>query len=195
MILIGISINDYIFSKMCPFSDHIIGETALDRLACSLGGKLIFPLAINIISQMLQDTDWKKRCAGLMAISALGEGCNKQMQPMLNQIVNAIIPFIGDPHPRVRYAVCVALGQMASDFSPFFQQQFHDAFIYNLLILLDDNDNPKVQAHAGAAFVNFFEEDKPKAILKYVDAIVDKFEQILKLKIDEVKIQFNTKIN
>lgn len=167
-------------------SDHIIGETALDRLACALGGKIVFPLAINIISQMLQNVDWKQRYAALMAISALGEGCNKQMLPMLDQIITAILPFIGDAHPRVRYAVCIAMGQMASDFAPVFQQQFHDKFIPNLLLLLDDNQNPKVQSNAAAAFVNFFEEAKQKIILPYLNAIVDKFEQVLKLKIDEV---------
>lgn len=177
----------YKYTKQYPSSDHIIGETALDRLACSLGGKTVFPTASEIISKMLQDPDWKKRCAALMAISALGEGCNKQMDAVLERIVNIIIPFIGDPHPRVRYAVCVAMGQMASDFSPSFQQKFPDKFIPNLLLLLDDNQNPKVQSHAGAAFVNFFEEARPKDILTYIDPIMDKFEQILKLKIDEVK--------
>ena len=166
-------------------SDHIIGETALDRLACALGGKIVFPLAINIISQMLQNADWKQRYAALMAISALGEGCNKQMLPMLEQIVTAILPFIGDTHPRVRYAVCIAMGQMASDFAQIFQQQFHDKFIPNLLLLLDDNQNPRVQSNAAAAFVNFFEEAKQKIILPYLNVIVDKFEQVLKLKIDE----------
>lgn len=49
-----------------------------------------------------------------MAISALGEGCHDQMTPMLSQIVDAILPFLADPHPRVRYASCNALGQMAT---------------------------------------------------------------------------------
>ncbi|OTF78453.1 hypothetical protein BLA29_005156 [Euroglyphus maynei] len=175
-------------------SDHIIGETALDRLACALGGKIVFPLAINIISQMLQNVDWKQRYAALMAISALGEGCNKQMLPMLEQIVTAILPFIGDSHPRVRHAVCIAMGQMASDFAPAFQQQFHDKFIPNLLHLLDDNQNPRVQSNAAAAFVNFFEESKQKIILPYLNAIVDKFEQVLKLKIDELMKNGNKKL-
>lgn len=167
-------------------SNHIIGETSLDRLACALGGKIVFPIAINVISQMLQNTDWKQRYAALMAISALGEGCHKQMLPMLSQIVGVILPFVTDSHPRVRYAVCNALGQMASDFSPVFEKMFHDKFIPSLLMLLDDNLNPRVQAHAAAAFVNFFEESSQKIILTYSDAIVDKFELILKTKMEEL---------
>lgn len=141
----------YLFHEcFLPYSNNIVGETSLDRLACAIGGKTVFPIAINIISQMLQNVDWKQRYAALMAISALGEGCHKQMLPMLEQIVNVIIPFIGDSHCRVRYAVCNALGQMASDFSPNFEEMFHDKFIPNLLLLLDDNQNPRVQAHAAA---------------------------------------------
>lgn len=167
-------------------SNNIVGETSLDRLACAIGGKTVFPIAINIISQMLQNADWKQRYAALMAISALGEGCHKQMLPMLDQIVSVIIPFVGDSHCRVRYAVCNALGQMATDFSPNFEEMFHDKFIPNLLMLLDDNANPRVQAHAAAAFVNFFEEATQKVVLNYADSIAQKFEEVLKVKMDEL---------
>lgn len=168
-------------------SNRFVGEASLDRLACAIGGKTIFPVAINIISQMLQNPDWKQRFAALMAISALGEGCHKQMLPLLDQVVNAILPYIQDAHPRVRYGVCNAFGQMATDFSPNFQNHCHDKFIPNMLMLLDDNQNPRVQAHAAAAFVNFFEDARQKVVLTYVNSIVDKFEQLLKYKMDEVK--------
>lgn len=125
--------TDFIFFFI--FSNNIVGETSLDRLACGIGGKTVFGIAINIISQMLQNVDWKQRYAALMAISALGEGCHKQMLPMLDQIVSVIIPFVGDSHCRVRYAVCNALGQMATDFSPNFEEMFHEKFIPNLLMV------------------------------------------------------------
>lgn len=44
--------------------------------------------------------DWRHRHAALMAISACGEGCKSQMETMLNNIVDAILPFLQDP---VRY--------------------------------------------------------------------------------------------
>lgn len=173
-------------NKIFLFSNNIVGETSLDRLACAIGGKTVFPIAINIISQMLQNVDWKQRYAALMAISALGEGCHKQMLPMLDQIVSVIIPFVGDSHCRVRYAVCNALGQMATDFSPNFEEMFHEKFIPNLLMLLDDNANPRVQAHAAAAFVNFFEEANQKIVLNYANSIAQKFEEVLKVKMEEL---------
>ena len=40
--------------------------------------------------------DWRYRHAALMAISACGEGCHKQMELMLTDIVGAVLPFLQD---------------------------------------------------------------------------------------------------
>ena len=61
-----------------------------------------------------------------MAISAIGEGCGKQMKPILDEVVNVVLPFCQDSHYRVRYAACNALGQMANDFAYTLQRKFHD---------------------------------------------------------------------
>jgi hypothetical protein len=37
------------------------------------------------------------RHAALMAISAVGEGCHKQMQTVLNDILDGILSFLHDP--------------------------------------------------------------------------------------------------
>ncbi len=70
--------------------------------------------------------DWRYRRAALMAISAIGEGCGKQMKPILEDVVNVVLPFCQDTHYRVRYAACNALGQMANDFAYTLQRKFHD---------------------------------------------------------------------
>ncbi len=70
--------------------------------------------------------DWHYRHAALMAISAVGEGCQKQMTIILGEVVTAVLPFCQDPHYRVRYAACNALGQMANDFYPGLQKKYHD---------------------------------------------------------------------
>uniref|UniRef100_A0A8C2NTC1 Importin N-terminal domain-containing protein n=1 Tax=Capra hircus TaxID=9925 RepID=A0A8C2NTC1_CAPHI len=107
-------------------SNAVAGESALDRMACGLGGKLVLPMIKEHIMQMLQNPDWKYRHAGLMALSAIGEGCHQQMEGILNEIVNFVLLFLQDPHPRVRYAACNAVGQMATDFAPGFQKKFHE---------------------------------------------------------------------
>lgn len=156
-----------------------IGETSVDRLACALGGKMVLTPCLAFIAPMMQSADWKHRHAGLMAVSTIGEGCHKQMEAMLEQIVDSILPFLRDPHPRVRYAACNALGQMSSDFSPKFQKQLNQKVIPALLAVLEDLANPRVAAHAGAALVNF-SEDAPSAIMAaYLDPIMTKLLWVL----------------
>lgn len=167
-------------------SNAVVAESALDRLACGLGGKTVFPHILNTTPQMMQHPDWKCRHAALMAISAAGEGCHKQMESYLPQIMEAVMNFVTDSHPRVRFACCNALGQMSTDFAPVFEKKFHSKVIPGLLHLMDDNGNPRVQAHAGAALVNF-SEDCPKNILtQYLDSIIEKLETILQSKFKEL---------
>jgi len=40
--------------------------------------------------------DWRYRHAGLMAISASGEGCHKEMSVVLDDLVNGILVFLKD---------------------------------------------------------------------------------------------------
>lgn len=173
--------------------NNVIAESALDRLACGLGGKAILPHIVSNIPNMLNNPDWKYRHAALMAISAAGEGCHKQMETMLDSIMQGVLKYLLDPHPRVRYAACNAIGQMATDFAPTFEKKYHEQVIPGLLNLLDDVANPRVQAHAGAALVNF-SEDCPKSILtRYLDGIMTKLEAILTTKFNEL-VEKGTKL-
>ncbi|XP_070496261.1 importin-5 [Chironomus tepperi] len=173
--------------------NNVIAESALDRLACGLGGKAILPHVIQNIPTMLNNPDWKYRHAALMAISAAGEGCHKQMETMLDSITEGTLKYLADPHPRVRYAACNAIGQMCTDFAPVFEKKFHAQVIPGLLNLLDDHANPRVQAHAGAALVNF-SEDCPKTILtRYLDGIMNKLGAILNTKFNEL-VEKGTKL-
>jgi hypothetical protein len=42
-------------------SNNVVAESALDRLACSLGGKTVFPHIANNIPEMMKHPDWKYR--------------------------------------------------------------------------------------------------------------------------------------
>ena len=80
--------------------------------------------------------DWRYRHAALMAISAVGEGCQKQMTQILGEVVNAVLPYCRDPHYRVRYAACNALGQLSNDFCPGLQKKYHDKVRVNNVVSL-----------------------------------------------------------
>lgn len=108
-------------------------------------------------------------------------------------VMEGVLRYLQDPHPRVRHAACNAIGQMSTDFAPIFEKKFHDKVIPGLLMLLDDNENPRVQAHAGAALVNF-SEDCPKHILTgYLEGVMAKLESILTAKFKEL-VERGTKL-
>ena len=108
------------------------------------------------------------------------------MEPMLDQVMEGVMNYINDQHPRVRFACCNAIGQMSTDFAPVFEKKFHAKVVPGLLHLLQDSANPRVQAHAGAALVNF-SEDCPKNILQpYLPDIMGRLEQVLQAKFQEL---------
>ena len=53
-------------------------------------------LVTMVIRLLTTAGDWRWRHAALMAVSAVGEGCLKQMKDMLEEIVDAILPFCQD---------------------------------------------------------------------------------------------------
>ncbi|KAM8975291.1 importin-5 [Pelodytes ibericus] len=174
-------------------SNAVAGESALDRMACGLGGKIVLPMIKEHIMQMLQNPDWKYRYAGLMALSAIGEGCHQQMEVILNEMVNFVLLFLQDPHPRVRYAACNAIGQMAADFAPAFQKKFHEKIIASLLQTMEDQANPRVQAHAAAALINFTEDCPKPLLVPYLDNLVKHLHATMVVKLQEL-IQKGTKL-
>lgn len=98
-------------------TNAIVAEQGLDRIARYIGGKSVLPMAFQLIPTFLGSPEWQKRHAALMTISAIGEGCHKIMQAELDNILKLVVQFVRDPHPRVRYAACHAMGQMSTDFA------------------------------------------------------------------------------
>ncbi|KAH8867942.1 Importin-5 [Schistosoma japonicum] len=166
-------------------SNALTAELALDRLSCAVGGQHILNEIRRSVPNMLQHADWKRRYAGLMAISACSEGSSKQMETMLGSILDAVLPRLSDPHPRVRYAACNAVGQMATDFGPKLQKIHHSIVLPALVQTLNDAV-PRVQANAGAALVNFCEKVPQHILVNYLNDLVSKLEQIMNSKFQEM---------
>ena len=59
-----------------------------------------------------------------------------------------------------------------------------------LLLVLDDNQNPRVQAHGGAALVNFAEDAPKNILITYLESIVNKLQDVLVSKVYEVWIKW-----
>jgi vesicle coat complex subunit len=113
-----------------------------------------------------------------MAISAISEGCRDMMIGELDQVLGIVVPALQDPHPRVRFAGCNALGQMSTDFAGTMQEKYHSVVLRSLIPALS-SENSRVQAHAAAALVNFCEESEAGILEPYLADLLQNLLQLL----------------
>uniref|UniRef100_A0A8D3DFH2 Importin subunit beta-1/Transportin-1-like TPR repeats domain-containing protein n=1 Tax=Scophthalmus maximus TaxID=52904 RepID=A0A8D3DFH2_SCOMX len=71
--------------------------------------------------------------------------------------------------------------------------KFHDKVISALLQTMEDQSNPRVQAHAAAALINFTEDCPKSLLIPYLDSLVQHLHVIMVAKLQEL-IQKGTKL-
>ncbi|KAF2399956.1 importin subunit beta-3 [Trichodelitschia bisporula] len=152
-------------------ANHVAGEQTMDRLANRLGGQALLPPTFNWLPRMMNSSTWRDRHAALMAISAISEGCRELMVGELDKVLDLVVPALRDPHPRVRWAGCNALGQMSTDFAGPMQEKYHNMVLPSIIPVLESSE-PRVQAHAAAALVNFCEEAEKNVLEPYLDNLL-----------------------
>ncbi|KAJ6430753.1 hypothetical protein OIU84_018296 [Salix udensis] len=155
-------------------SNYSVGQECLDRLAISLGGNTIVPVASEQLPAYLAAPEWQKHHAALIALAQIAEGCSKVMLKTLEQVVTMVLNSFYDPHPRVRWAAINAIGQLSTDLGPDLQNQYHQRVLPALAAAMDDFQNPRVQAHAASAVLNFSENCTPEILTPYLDGVVGK---------------------
>jgi hypothetical protein len=162
-------------------ANWVVGEQAIDRLARKLGAKTIIPAAFAYLPRLIASSDWRQRHASLMALSSIAEGCEKYMKSELPRVLDMILPCLNDPHPRVRWAACNAVGQLSTDLAPTIQKNAHERIMHALVPLLDTPES-RVQAHAAAALVNFCEAigSEDEIIEPYLDGILERLLGLLR---------------
>ncbi|CAN8300728.1 unnamed protein product [Cochlearia groenlandica] len=155
-------------------SNYSMGQECLDRLAIALGGNTIVPVAYQQFSAYLASSEWQKHHACLIALAQIAEGCSKVMIKNLEQVVSMILSQFQSSHPRVRWAAINAFGQLSTDLGPDLQNQHHQRVLPALAAAMDDFQNPRVQAHAASAVLNFSENCTSELLAPYLDGIVSK---------------------
>lgn len=156
-----------------------VGEEYIDRLSSALGGKAILPPAFTLIPAMISSQNWQERLGGLMAIASIGEGSYKNLNSELDKVISLIEPTFNDPHPRVRHGACHAIGQLCTDFAESLQEAFYDPILKALASLVQDR-SPRVQAHASAALVNFFDAPPEVELFEpYMDGLIERLLHLL----------------
>ncbi|KAL6506577.1 hypothetical protein OROGR_024758 [Orobanche gracilis] len=155
-------------------SNYCVGQECLDRLAIALGGNTIVPVASEQLPAYLSAPEWQKHHAALIALAQIAEGCSKAMIKNLEHVLNMILTSVQHPHPRVRWAAINAIGQLSTDLGPDLQVQYHQLALPALVAAMDDIQNPRVQAHAASAVLNFSENCTPEILTPYLDGTVHK---------------------
>ena len=158
--------------------NHVAGEQCMDRLANKLGGSVVLPPTFQWLPRMISSAAWRDRHAALMAISAISEGCRDLMEGELDKVLGLVVPALRDPHPRVRWAGCNALGQMSTDFAGTMQEKYHNIVLTNIIPVLDSPE-PRIQSHAAAALVNFCEEAEKTILEPYLDDLLSRLLRLL----------------
>lgn len=152
------------------------GEQYLDRLSMALGGKVLAAPFFAVIPQMTSSqSDWRHRYAGLKAIASIAEGCLDELEDRMEALLALVWPGFTDPHPRVQYAASHALGQLCTDFAGAIQanqEMSRRALTCLVGILVGGSNQPRVQAHAAAALINFTEGVEADVLNPYLDEIV-----------------------
>lgn len=90
----------------------------------------------------------------------------------LDKVLDLVLPALRDPHPRVRWAGCNALGQMSTDFAGPMQEKYNSLVLPAIIPVLESPE-PRVQAHAAAALVNFCEEAEKTVLEPYLDSLLE----------------------
>lgn len=68
-------------------SNYSVGQECLDRLAISLGGNTIVPVASEQLPAFLAAPEWQKHHAALIALAQIAEGCSKVLKIRTNLVV------------------------------------------------------------------------------------------------------------
>lgn len=151
-----------------------VGEYGLDRVARVVGGDILMPIIFNRVGQFLQMDDWKRKVAGIVAISQTVEYLpESKVDVQLGEVVNLLLTQTTNAHYRVRFAACRALGQVALDHQPYVQENYHDKVLPALIATFDDAV-ARVQSQALAAFVNFAEEVDIEDLMPHVQGVMEK---------------------
>ena len=151
-----------------------IGEQAMDRLATSIGGKIMTPIILPLVEQYLTEGssssegaggDWRKKRAGLETLALCAAGCGKFFEKRLTELVEISIRYATDEHVRVRYSSLHCLGQFAADFQPTMQRKFQTQVLPVLGASLTHLNEgcERLQRLAVSALINMCNEHCDKA--------------------------------
>jgi len=159
---------------------YYLGLAAALSFSSSVGGKVFLPAFCQFLPQLTASQDWKQRHAALMAISQIGESCAKQLKTELAGVLQMVLPFMSDPHPRVVNGALQLVGVYCQDLAPDFQSTHHAAVVPAIMAGMN-SPHLRIKAQAAAALVNFCGGCEEDTIDQYVDGLLQALVALLQL--------------
>ncbi|KAJ3429312.1 karyopherin (importin) beta [Anaeramoeba flamelloides] len=164
------------------YNSFAVVNNFIYRLGMSLKSKNLLVTIFNIITDFLNvnETDWRKPIAGLIAVSTIIFGCKRVMKDQVNDLILLVLPFFESENPIIQYQTCLCINKMAQVFSPTIQLGFHEQIVNSLFNLLDSKIS-ELQSMSASCFVSFLQEVSETDILEpYYESILIKAFDLIK---------------
>lgn len=146
----------------------------VDVLFHTLDVSVIRPIVFEYIEKMLSTNNWKYIHAAIMTLSQIAEYIGEDDEDDLKKLVQILFLQKNHQNPRVRYSICHALGQLANDQSPHFQDEYFKAY-FDIVIPYLQDPVPRVVAHTLASLTNFLESADETIIKEYYQVLLNAF--------------------
>jgi len=147
------------------------GEEAIDRVVEAVTMENLGPALFRLIGHFSSQEQWQAKHAALAAVKQTVEYVEEQGH--VDEMAKLLLQNVDHPHPRVRYTALHAIGQLANDQAPHFQENWHQTVMATLLKKMDDGCD-RVAAMSMSAFVSFGEELDNSLMAGYAPGYMEK---------------------
>lgn len=167
-------------SKYSEWNLRKCSAAALDVMASTIGDKLLDVL-LPLLSNELQSTEWEHVESAILALGAIGEGCQEGMKAHLPTLWPFLLSNLENPKPLVRSITCWTLGRYTKwslDPPPEVDIKLHrQTYFMPLLQKLLDRilDNNKRVQEAGCSAFATLEEIAQDELIPFLKPILEKF--------------------
>eukprot|EP00406_Dinophysis_acuminata_P044477 CAMPEP_0179310970 /NCGR_PEP_ID=MMETSP0797-20121207/52443_1 /TAXON_ID=47934 /ORGANISM="Dinophysis acuminata, Strain DAEP01" /LENGTH=1117 /DNA_ID=CAMNT_0021020725 /DNA_START=60 /DNA_END=3413 /DNA_ORIENTATION=- len=152
-------------------SAYHTGQDSIDRIAEAFTMESIGTSFFPLVAKFAQQSQWQAKLAALTAVKQTVEYVEDTQH--VNEMANLLFMHMDHPHPRVRYIALQALGQLANDQAPQFQDGWHGTVMPILLQKMDDPID-RVASMAMTAFVSFGSDLENALMLGYSSSFMQK---------------------
>eukprot|EP00828_Plagiopyla_frontata_P031997 TRINITY_DN41793_c0_g1_i3.p1 TRINITY_DN41793_c0_g1~~TRINITY_DN41793_c0_g1_i3.p1 ORF type:complete len:442 (-),score=61.87 TRINITY_DN41793_c0_g1_i3:44-1369(-) len=160
-----------------------LGINNIDRVISYIGDSYVLPVLGQMVQKLIQQEDWRYQYSAIMTLSQVGEYMkeNKELEP----IMNLILAYSSDNNPKIRYAVCHCIGQIASDMKDF--SLYFSGQVFPLLVKMIEDPVPRVQAHSISALNNVIEKMDALKFKAFTEQILKAIVPLLRNTISLIK--------